>query len=393
MHPTALEVASGCVLGAEPGVRPLPPARHLVPRVALEAAIEPALARGPCLVSFSGGRDSSLVLAVATDVARRRGLPLPVPVTMRFPGVPEADESCWQELVVGHLRLPDWIRHEYDDELDLIGPLARRVLSTHGLLDPANAYFHTPMLEDAAGGTLLTGFGGDDVFREWRWNRPAGVLARRLTPRPRDVLRVSFFASPRFVQRPVFRRRIERQLLLPWLRPSAQAAVQQRWLAELESHPRSFERYIHWLAARRFIAVTCRSLGLLAYDAGATIEHPLLEAGFLASIARAGGVLGFGDRSATMQGLFARVLPDAVLTRGTKAFFAAALKGPHTRRFIDSWTGEGLDRQLVDEDALRATWAAREPDGRSVLLLQSVWLAATGGRPAPVTVIAPNQAR
>jgi len=207
------------------------------------------------------------------------------------------------------------------------------------------------------------------------------------------VLGVSFFAAPRPVQRRFFSRRI-RRLLPPWLSPSAKAAVQRLWIAEEQSQPRRFDRYIHWLADRRYVAVTRRSLELVARDAGATIEHPLLDPGFLASIARAGGTLGFGDRTATMQRLFAGVLPDAVLTRGTKAFFGVALKGPHTQRFLDSWTGEGLDRGLVDEDAIRATWAAREPHGMSMLLLQSVWLAAAGGQGArPVNVITPSQAR
>lgn len=365
-----------------PEVDSLPSARHALPGTALEEAIEPALTRGRCLVSFSGGRDSSLVLAIATDIARRRGLPLPVPITLRFPGVPEADEATWQELVVRHLRLPEWIRRECDVELDFLGPVARRTLLRHGPLNPANAYFHAPMLEEASGGTLLTGWGGDDVFGSWRWNHHAGVLARKVTPRPRDLLRISFFAAPRPVQRRVFRRRIRPQLL-PWLTPAGQAAVERLWVAEEGSQPRRFERYIHWLAARRYIAVARRSLELVARDAGARIEHPLLEPGFLASIASAGGTLGFGGRSSTMQTLFTGVLPDAVLTRATKASFGVAFKGPETHRFLDSWTGEGLDRELVDEDAIRATWAEREPDARSILLLQSVWLAATGGQVRP----------
>ena len=61
------------------------PETAATPRAAFEAAILPGLRRSPCLVSFSGGRDSSAVLATATAVARREGLPLPVPITHRFP--------------------------------------------------------------------------------------------------------------------------------------------------------------------------------------------------------------------------------------------------------------------------------------------------------------------
>ena len=52
---------------------------------ALEAAIMPALLRSPCLVSFSGGRDSSAVLAVAARLARGAGLADPIPITIRVP--------------------------------------------------------------------------------------------------------------------------------------------------------------------------------------------------------------------------------------------------------------------------------------------------------------------
>src|SRR4051794_5992486 len=51
------------------------------PQRALEEALLPALQSGRCRVTFSGGRDSSVVLAGATDVARRLGLADPVPLT------------------------------------------------------------------------------------------------------------------------------------------------------------------------------------------------------------------------------------------------------------------------------------------------------------------------
>ena len=103
-RPSSLEIATGIAFGSAPGMAPLWPAfpSGETPLTALERACLPALEYGPCLVSFSGGRDSSLVLAAATRAARRHGLPLPVPVTNRFAGVPYADESTWQELVMAH---------------------------------------------------------------------------------------------------------------------------------------------------------------------------------------------------------------------------------------------------------------------------------------------------
>ena len=89
------EVVTGYVFG-QASIQDARSAAIQTPRVALEAAVLGALRRPPCGVAFSGGRDSSLVLAVATHVARREGLPDPIPVTRRFPDKPEAEESEWR---------------------------------------------------------------------------------------------------------------------------------------------------------------------------------------------------------------------------------------------------------------------------------------------------------
>ena len=130
-----MEIVFGYVFGHEGTIAPSSDATR-TPREALERVVRDALLRPPCGVAFSGGRDSSLVLAVATHVARRDGLAEPVPITTVFPGVDDADESTWQELVVRHLELRDWQRIMIHDELDVIGPLAASHLLTDGLLWP-----------------------------------------------------------------------------------------------------------------------------------------------------------------------------------------------------------------------------------------------------------------
>ena len=95
LRPTPFDIASGTVLGVgPPTLRAVPPVAP-DPLAALGRAVLPALRRPPCVVSFSGGLDSS-VLAVAVRMARWEGLPDPVPVTWRFTGAPRADESSWQ---------------------------------------------------------------------------------------------------------------------------------------------------------------------------------------------------------------------------------------------------------------------------------------------------------
>jgi Asparagine synthase len=180
---TSLEIASCAVVGRagrDPGVAWSAPAA--APVTGLEEVAVRALRRPPCLVSFSGGHDSSLILAAATRAARREGLPAPVPVTWQVRDAPGAEESAWQEAVVRALRVADWVRLPAGDDLDFVGPVATGVLRRHGLLHPANAYFHAPLPKEAAGGTLLTGVGGDQVLGRLRrprrpswWPRPAAA--------------------------------------------------------------------------------------------------------------------------------------------------------------------------------------------------------------------------
>src|SRR5688500_6592886 len=93
---TPLEVATGLILGTLAGENGFPRPRRVSARVGLERAVLDAVARPPCFVSFSGGRVSSAVLALASHVARTEGLPLPILATNVFPAVALADENRWQ---------------------------------------------------------------------------------------------------------------------------------------------------------------------------------------------------------------------------------------------------------------------------------------------------------
>ncbi len=217
---TRLERAAGVALGAQ-SIAPLPDGSTGTARQALERVIGRLLERTPCVVSFSGGRDSSAVLAVATHVARREGLPLPIPFTFRFPGKPLTEETDWQEHVIRHLGLEEWQHVDLHDELDLLGDIARRCLTEIGLMWPANAYLHVPVFRAARGGTVLTGLDGDGLFGDWRFGHAEAVLHRRTAPRPRDLVRVAFAFSPSPVRRAAYRRR---GVFVPgWLSPAAGA--------------------------------------------------------------------------------------------------------------------------------------------------------------------------
>ena len=100
----------------------------------MEQLLLPALSCNPCLVAFSGGRDSSAVLATATRVARQHGLDEPVPVTYRYQQHPRTWEVEWQELVVRHLGLKRWERIPITTDWQLfeeVAALGAQLLSLH----------------------------------------------------------------------------------------------------------------------------------------------------------------------------------------------------------------------------------------------------------------------
>lgn len=376
LRPDALEVASGRMYGEDHESRGLDhlDGRGLSPIAALEEAILPALQRAPCLVSFSGGRDSSSVLAAATRVARREGLSLPVPVTLRVSNAPMAEESAWQERVIRHLGLREWEVREVDGgEMDRLGPFSTAVLRRHGVLYPPNTFLQLPQFEAARGNPLLTGLGGDELFAAWCWRDHADVLARRRRPTLRDALRLTYAASPASVRRRRERRR-NRFRDMPWLRPEvARTASELAAIAQVEQ-PRSWRRWVDWFMRRRAERAPQWSLSLLAADAGVFLLHPLLEPSFLAALASAGGRLGFGDRTAVRRAIFSHALPDAVLSRRTKARYSEVLWGPRTREFAERWEGGGVDDELVDSEALRREWLKPNPHEASAMLLHTAWL-------------------
>lgn len=370
-----LELACGLPIGADAAVADLAAGGGAGgPRDAMASELTPLLARTPCLVSFSGGRDSSAVLAVATWTARREGLPDPVPVTLRFPGVATTQESGWQELVVAHLGLRDWQRIELDGELDLLGDVACAALRTHGLLWPANAYFHVPMFELAAGGALLTGFDGDGLFADWRWARAQAVLHGRTLPRPRDAARVALALAPYRVRRTYFRRRPPLLPAVPWVREAARARIAAIAARQAALEPRRFDRRLSWYVRRRYLRLTLHSLEALAGARGVRVACPLLGPAFLGALARRGGPAGLGERSAAVRSLFGDLLPEGLLARRGKAEFGRALWRERAQAFARDWDGRGLDLQAIDEQALREAWRAPSPLFGASTLLHAAWL-------------------
>lgn len=367
-----LEIAAGGLYGLLPKTA-LPPS-SLTPRQALDNAILPALEVGPCFVTFSGGRDSSGILAAATALARREGLPLPVPVTRVYPDLPDTDESSWQRLVVEHLGLKEWVRLEFrSGESDLLGDAARASLLRHGVLYPAALHSHGAMFERLEPGSLLTGEGGDAVLGNRRGTALALLRRRRINA---QVVRA---AADSLLPRPL--QRLRTQALLKdshqarWLQPRALVEHARRAAADIAAEPLLYPASTWFITRMRSFATIQHNHAAIAAEYGLRASDPLLDRGFLAALAHAGGRLGYPSRTFAMRALFSDVLPREALIRSTKASFNMAHTGGVTMEFAQGWDGTGVDPTLVDVDRLRQVWLSDQPTMTSGLLLQSAWLA------------------
>jgi asparagine synthetase B (glutamine-hydrolysing) len=364
------------MLGVDPSTEPLPEVEDsLHPLAAFEQALLPALARSPCLVSFSGGRDSSAALATAVRVARREGLPTPVPVTVRFRDAPLADESGYQERLIRRLGLDEWQRLHLSDEFGFVGPFACRHLRRHGVLWPATINLVSPGLAQARGGSLITGVGGDQTMVGYHRGR---AITRWALPRRGELLRIGYRRLPARLRGRITRRR--RFLQIPWLRPAAREMVAER-MAGAPPQPWGRAAFLRWLHTTRDLAGMRHSLALLAADHSVVAVHPFLDARFIGALARLLGRSGVGDRAGTMRTLFGDLLPTELLERPRKALFIEAFCTSLLRGFVGRWGGGHVDPALVDEQALRTSWSesASVPSGwpvlwRTALLAQSAWL-------------------
>lgn len=353
------------------------------PRRVLERLLTEALLHQPCVVAFSGGRDSSALLALAVSCAREHGLPLPVPATHRFIGSDGPMETGWQEQVVRHLAVDDWIVHEWRDELDVLGPYAQQLLRRWGPVYPHNAHFIVPLLEDARRGSLVTGFGGDEILCAI-----SGFRAIARSVRAKDLATTSFNllgVLPEGLRMSIAPRpRVQR----PWLTVEANHILQQdllrrrsnvryRWSAVVQAWHRSRDR----LSSRR----TDLALATLHET---RIVSPFESTEFLESLASDRYWFGYRNRDEIMQCLVDDILPVASVLRSDKAYFNEIFFSSHSRDFVAGWDGSGLDEDLALEQPLREAWAQPVVDARTLALLQRLWCessvsnSATGRPPA-----------
>lgn len=350
------------------------------PRTALEELVLQALQRPPCVVDFSGGRDSSLVLALAAHVARREGLPLPVPLTKRFPLDPGSVEDHWQELVIDHLRLPDWQVSTLTDELDVVGERAQDFLRKYGMILPGRMYILVPSFEAARGGSRLSGEGGDEILGSRR-----ASFARFALESPRGLSKASLRNAVGINVAPwpiraamLWRRYTSTEHLPRWIRPDVARKFIARLVLSEASEPLDWRSSLHWHLRQRRIDVHARNIRAIAADYDVVNVDPLLQPSFVSAWARCGGRWGFKSRTEAMTFLAQDLLPTQILARKVKTVYRTAYFTGTARNFVKTWDGTGLDEEIVDPHAVREEWLSEYPASTSFGLLQAAWLSQQG---------------
>jgi asparagine synthase (glutamine-hydrolysing) len=370
---TPLDLASGYVLGEaeHPPIPAAPDGR--IHDVLIETVSAHMRAGRPYRVAFSGGRESSVDLALATRAARLGGFPEPVPVTLRYPGLTTEREVSAQERVVRHLGLADWERVEIHDELELVGPVAQRVLRDVGLLWPAQAHSMFPLMELARGGAFSLMTGANDFFLFWPWASLAAVLRGERRPRPADLGMAAMALAPQGLRAAAARRK-GYPPAMPWMRPEAERRARKLMSLRAASVPARFDRAVRAQAGHRCGLAAQRSLRAMAAEAGTELVQVSFEPHMVAAEAAAGGWRGFSSKLSVLELAVGDLLPLREWRGPRPIDFTRVFFGEHTRAFARRWSGQGLDDSLVDAERLRSIWLGDAPDARTAGLMQMAWM-------------------
>ncbi len=333
-------------------------------------------------MSFSGGCDSSLVLSAATVACRQNAHDDPIPITYRFSAAPDTDEHEYQQAMVDHLELGQWIVLDIDDA-DLVGPGATALLGEYGPSWPASMFATAAALRDIAPGLLLTGEGGDDVLG-WRRLSPASDAARAVVrnhrvPPPPLIRAAAVDVMPRALRNRGARVAIDSAYAPDWLEPELRDRLVAT-AAELEAaEPRSTTRWLNYHLRLPWVWQATNNLQALHARLGFRWEAPLLSPAFLGALDGSTRWWEYRGRTALLRRHFAELLPGEIVERTSKASFGNVQFGPHTHEFAQAWDGTGCP-DGVDAERLREHWLSDDPHIGTAMLLHHAWLAANPPR-------------
>jgi asparagine synthetase B (glutamine-hydrolysing) len=326
----------------------------------------------PCYVEFSGGCDSSLVLAAAVRACRRIDHDPPIPITYRYPLLPVTHENDYQDAMLSYLNMSATV-FEITNEFDLLGPAAQRGLREFGVVWLAPFVASGDVYRSLEPGLFLSGEGGDEVLGP---RRIAGMYRAAEAFRRGKFSSVAGNVMATFGPRPIRTRRINRGAAVsPWIAESERVrfAQQVRRVFNPPLLPGSFADYYLQMPT---VLLARSQLEAIAAWTGHTFSAPLMDPEFVHAVGDLTPAAQLRNRYRVLRYHFSEQLPPIILNRLSKSYMQSVAINDHAREFARHWDGQ-IGDSVVDADLLRAHWLQEDQDNVSAstyLLLQSAWL-------------------
>ena len=301
---------------------------------AFARAVQRCLDQGAAAINLSGGLDSISVAAVAADLARRRGQPTPLALSLGFPD-PSCNEEFVQRSAASALGLEQHFV-QFDDAVRPDGLLKNAARLSPRFGSPlANlwwpAYAHLARAGRDRGRTIvMTGTGGDewltvspyftaDLLRAGQLRDLVRFVGVNMRSYKLTALQTIYGNLWRFGVRPILtmaadqyvpswlsarHRRKMAASVLPWVAPDPQLRAQLDDRAELAISPATphrssfYQREMRLALTHALVSLEYEELFEAGRDVGVTFMHPYIDADLVDLLYRLPpGVLARGDRS------------------------------------------------------------------------------------------------